>query len=185
MNRLAIAIVAPALIAGCMSSKSPYDYAENWLMREGAVRTFTVGSDLIYIQDRLYLSMNDIPSMNSYAMSEVGNGRFRGIARVFSPLVSCEEDLEKALDWYFRHQHGGRRLFSFIGEGRGGALLKAYEEKNAEALKKKGLLVSYYSDEARSGFVTDAMAREIKNAVSRARYRAQWGREMPDGMLKD
>ena len=185
MKRLAIAIAVPALIAGCFSSKSPYDYAENWLMREGAVRTFTVGSDLIYIQDRLYVDINSVSSMSAYAMSEVGNGRFRGIARVFSPLVSCEEDLEKAMDWYFSHQHGGDRLFSFIGEGRGGALLKAYEEKNAEWLRKKGLLFSRYSEEARSGFVTDAMAREIKNAVARERYRAQWGREMPDGMLKD
>lgn len=183
MKRLAIALAVPALVAGCLSAKSPYDYAENWLMREGAVRTFTVGSDLIYVQDRLYLSMNDIPFMSAHAMSEVGNGRFRGIARVFSPLVSCEEDLAKALDWYLSRHHGGNRPFSFIGEGRGGAFLKAYEQKNAEFLRKKGLIASYYCDEAREGFVTDEMVREIKTAVLRVRYRAQWGRDMPDGML--
>ena len=185
MKRLAIALVAPVLIAGCFSSKSPYDYAENWLLREGAVRTFTVGSDLIYVQDRLYVDVNAVSSMSSYAMSEVGNGKFSGIARVFSPLISCYEDLEKALDWYFRNHHEGNRLFSFVGEGRGGALLKEYEEKNEKWLRKKGFLISFYSEEGRSGFVTKAMAHEIKNAVTRARYRAQWGREMPDGMLSE
>ena len=183
MNRLAIAIVAPALIAGCMSSKSPYDYAENWLMREGAVRTFTVGSDLIYVQDRLYLSMNDIPFMSAHAMSEVGNGRFRGIARVFSPLVANADDLEKAIDWYLSKHHDGDRPFAFIGEGEGGAFLKAYSEKNYDWLEKKGLVASFFVSLPDKDFVSEEMIRAIRNRAAGVRYRRQWGREMPEGML--
>ena len=44
--------------------------------------------------------------------------------------------------------------------------------------------MSFYTDEYRKGFVTDEMVREIKIAISRARFRKSWDREMPDGMLE-
>ena len=186
MRRLAITVAAAlALAAGCFSSKSPYDYVENWLIREDPARAFAISSDLIYLQGDLYVDMKALPSMTSYAKAEVGNGRFRGVARVFAPLVANEEDLEDALDWYFRYHHTKNRPFSFIGEGAGGALLKAYEEKNEDWLKKNGLVMSYYTETTRKRFVNDSMVREIKRAVIRARYRAQWGRDMPEDMLKD
>ena len=89
------------------------------------------------------------------------------------------------MDWYFSHHHEKNRPFSFIGEGEGGAILKAYEEENSDWLKKKGLIKSYYTETAKKGFVNDSMVREIRNEIIRARYRAQWGREMPADMLKD
>ena len=184
MRRCAIAIAAAALLAGCWT-KSPYDYVENWLIREDPARPFAIHSDLIYVQSELYLDMKALPAMNSYAKSEVGYGRFKGVARVFSPLIANAEDLEKALDWYFSHHHEKNRPFVFIGEGAGGAILKAYEEENSDWLKKKGLVKSYYTDTARKGFVNDSMVREIRNEIIRARYRAQWEREMPADMLKD
>jgi len=184
MKGFAIAIAASVLLSGCWT-KSPYDYAENWLIREDPARPFAIHSDLIYVQGDLYLDMKTLPAMSSYAKSEVGYGRFRGVARVFSPLIANEEDLEKALDWYFHYHHEKNRPFSFIGEGKGGAILKAYEEKNSDRLKKKGLIMSYYTETAKKGFVNDSMVREIRNAIIRTRYRAQWGREMPADMLKD
>lgn len=186
MKRFAITLAASALFAaGCLSSRSPYDYVENWLIREDPARAFAINSDLIYVQSDLYVDMKALPSMSSYAKSEVGNGRFRGVARVFAPLIADENDLEAALDWYFRYHHEKNRPFSFIGEGAGGALLKSYEEKNGEWLRDKGLIISFYTDTAHKGFVNPSMVREIKHAVIRARYRAQWGRDMPEDMLKD
>jgi len=185
MKGSAIAIVASALLSGCFSVKSPYDYVENWLIREDPARTFAIHSDLIYVQGRLYVDMKELSEMSSYAKSEVGRGRFNGVARVFSPLIANDKDLEDALDWYFSHHHEKNRPFSFIGEGEGGALLKAYEEKNAEKLRKKGLIISYYTETSRKGFVNDSMVREIRRAITRARYRAQWRREMPEDMLKE
>ena len=186
MKRLAILLAALALFAvGCFSFRSPYDYVENWLIREDPVRAFAINSDVIYLQGDLYVDMKALPAMSSYAKSEVGNGRFNGVARVFAPLIADENDLEAALDWYFRYHHEKNRPFSFIGEGKGGALLKAYEEKNVERLRNKGLVMSYYTETTRKGFVNDSMVREIRRAVIRARYRAQWGREMPEDMLKD
>ena len=182
MKRTFLAIVA--LLAGC-ASKSPYQYMENWIIRDDAVRPFSVHADLIYLQHRLYNDMSSLPSMTAYARSEVGGKRFAGIARVFSPLVLDAGDLENALDWYFSCQHTKHRPFVFIGEGAGGALLKAYEAENADRLKDAGLVASFYSEETQGGFVTDAMVLEIRNAISCARYRNQWGREVPEGMFKD
>ena len=181
MKHSALALVAALLFAGCTCQKSPYDYLENWLIREDPVRPFLVSADLIYVQGALYVDMNAVSAMSTYARSEVGNGRFTGVARVFSPLVASEEDVEQALKWYFDLHHDNRRLFVFVGEGAGGALLKAYEQKHAEELAEDGFVASFYTEESGKGFVTDAMVREIRNAIARARYRMQWGRDMPDG----
>ena len=175
--------VAIVLLAGCFSS--PYDHMENWLIREDATCAFAVQADIIYIQDRLYDDMSELPSMNAYAQSSVGGGRFGGTACVFAPLVANADDLEKALKWYFRHQHVGKRPFFFIGEGRGGALLKAYEEDNAESLRGDGLAASFYTNNRDGDFVTDKIVVEVRNAILRVRYREQWGREMPEGMIKE
>ena len=178
-------LVAAAFVCGCASVKSPYDRIDSWLIREDAVRPFFVAADLLYVQGDLYVEMGMVSKMNTYAKDAVGNGRFAGVARVFSPLVANAEDIELAVKWYFDHHHDGKRPFVFIGEGEGGALLKAYQERNAERLAKKGLVASYYAEEAHPGFVTDEMIREIRNEVARARYREHWGREMPEGMLEE
>lgn len=183
MKRLRPVIILASVLTGCVSS-SPYDYVENWLIREDPVRTFVVPSDLFYVQNRLYSNVAHVPLMYSYAQTEVGNNRFAGIARVFSPLIANSDDLEKALDWYFKYHHTKGRPFSFIGEGEGGALLQAYERENEEKLKSMGLVASFYTDHARKGFVTQDTVRQIKEAVAKARYRAVWGREAPEGLLK-
>lgn len=177
-------LVAFVLLAGCETT-SPYDYLENWLIREDPARTFVIPSDVIYVQGDLYTKLANVPMMQDYAKTEVGHPRFTGLARVFSPLVASSEDLERALEWYFKHHHKKNRPFIFIGEGEGGRLLKAYEEKDAEDLKEDGLVASYYTDEYRKGFVTAEMVKEIKHAVHRARFRQIWGKEMPEGMLSD
>ena len=183
MKRLAATILAASALAGCTTS-SPYDYVENWLIREDPVRTFVVPSDVFYVQGSLYSNVAHVPLMYSYAQTEVGRKRFSGIARVFSPLIANSDDLEKALDWYFKYHHVKGRPFSFIGEGEGGALLQAYEKEHEEKLKRLGLVASFYSDKARKGFVTQDTVREIKEAVAKARFRAVWGRDAPEGMLK-
>ena len=183
MKRLAATIIAASALAGCTTS-SPYDYVENWLIREDPVRTFVVPSDVFYVQSSLYSSVAHVPLMHSYAQTEVGRNRFSGIARVFSPLIANSDDLEKALDWYFKYHHVKDRPFSFIGEGEGGALLQAYEKEHEKKLKRLGLVASFYSDKARKGFVTQDTVRQIKEAVAKARFRAVWGRDAPEGMLK-
>ena len=175
-----LAALAAAFLAGC--SSSPYDYSENWLFREDATRPFAVPSDLIYVQGVPYTNVNVIAKMVSHTKDEVGNGRFGGLSRVFAPLVASSDDLELALEWYFSHQHDGERPFVFIGEGPCGALLKQYEEQNAEDLRDKGLLVSFYTEASHTGFVTDKTVREVRQAIIRRRYQEQWGRDMPVDM---
>ena len=182
MKRLSSAILLASALAGCTFT-SPYDYAENWLIREDPIRTFVVPSDVFYVQDSLYRNVAHVPLMHTYAQTEVGNGRFQGIARVFSPLIATPDDLEKALDWYFKYHHEKGRPFSFIGEGEGGALLQAYEKENESSLKRKGLVASFYTDEARKGFVSQDTVRQIKEAVAKARFRMVWGRDAPKDLL--
>ena len=184
MTALRILPAALALLAGCCTS-SPYDYVENWLLREDAICDFAVQADIIYLQDRLYEDLSSLSAMSAYAKRAVGGSRFGGNVCVLSPLVANADDLERALKWYFRHQHVGKRPFFFIGEGRGGALLKAYEEENADSLRDDGFAAGFYTDNRDADFVTDKIVVEVRNAILRARYREQWGREMPEGMIKE
>ena len=183
MRMCALAVSSVALVVGCRT-KSPYDYMDNWVIRESAVRSFAVAADVIYLQDKVYDDFSAIPAMNYRAKQEVGNGRFDGLARVFSPLVANGDDLDLAMEWYFRNR-GGDRPFVFIGEGAGGAILKAYEAENSGRLKDDGLIASYYSEIENGAFVTDDMVQEIRSAVIRYRYRVTWGREAPEGLLKE
>ena len=180
--RMACACALVVSLAGC---RSPYDYVESWLIREDPVRPFVIPSDVIYVQSDLYLNAARVHAMHDYAKRAVGYGRFSGLARVFSPLVASSEDVETALKWYFKYHHDGRRPFVFIGEGEGGALLRAYEKENGEDLRKDGLVASFYSEAAQDGFVDDEMVKKIREAVARARYRDVWERDPPEGMMKE
>ena len=183
MNKSTL-LLASILLVGCSSTKSPYDHLENWLIREDAVRPFSIPVDIIYVQSDLYVDMNNVSAMYTYAKEAVGKGKFDGLARVFSPLVALPEDVEKAVEWYLDNHHAGKRPFVFIGEGEGGALLKAYEGENEESLSEIGLVARFYTEKPYKEFVSEDMLRKIRNAVALARYRAQWGREMPENMLK-
>lgn len=178
-NALA-ALVALATLFGCRSHSSPYDYAENWLIREDPIRPFVFYSDVIYVQGYLYNNAADVPLMFSYAKAEVGNKRFTGIARVFAPLIATPEDFENAMNWYFRYHHESKRPFFFIGEGEGGKIMRAYEQENESSLKSDGLIASYYTDSQHKGFVTDELVSEIKNALAKVRFRNIWGRDLPE-----
>ena len=172
------ALLAAAALSGCRST-SPYDHRDSWLIRDDPVRAFTVPADVFYVQGEPLAGEDGIPSMYSHAQLEVGNGRFAGFARVFSPLFSDAEDIGEAVEWYFRHHHEKNRPFVFIGEGEGGRMLKGYESRNSEKLKERGLVASFYTDAARKRFVSPEMVREIRSAVMRHRHRVIWGRDLP------
>ena len=119
MKKKLVSLFALVLVAGCLS-KSPYEYLENWLIREDPVRMFAVPADVFYVQGDMYTKKSSVPMMTDYARMEVGHQRFHGIARVFSPLIASSDDLEAAIKWYFKYHHEGNRSFVFIGEGEGG-----------------------------------------------------------------
>ena len=181
VKRIAAVAVAAVGIAGCKSS--PYDYYENWLMREDAIRPFAVPADIIYVQSDLYTHMAMLPTMYSYVNSEVGNRKFYGLARIFAPLVATQEDMDNALKWYFGRCHESGRPFVFIGEGEGGRLLRTFEERYQVPLKEQGLVASFYTEDARKGFVTEDMVRSIKIAIAQKKFRAAWEKDMPAEMF--
>ena len=175
-------LVLAVTLGGCVFFSSPYDCMECWLIREDAIRPFATRADIFYVQSSLYTSVEKVPLMHAYAQSEVGRGRFNGVARVFAPLIASEKNLEAALDWYLSHHHERKRPLVFIGEGTGGAWLRKYEKEHAESLKDAGLVASFYTDGTHKGFVTGEMVKQIKAAIVRAHYQSVWGREMPAGM---
>ena len=177
LKSLAFVAVSTVILAGCCSS--PYDYVDYWLIREDPLLAFAVNADVIYLQNELYLNSANLPSMYARAKAEVGNGRFEGVARVFSPIVSSSDDVEMAVKWYLKNHHEKKRPFAFIGEGEGGRFLWAYEQVHAEELKEAGFIGGFYTDETDSDFVNDDMVRKIREASARMRYRNTWGREMP------
>ena len=181
-RRAFLPVLLAAALAGCRTH-SPYKYAENWLICEAAILPFAFPADVLYVQGALYHNIANGPLMYSYAQSEVGKEKFSGIARVFSPLVANEGDVEHAIKWYLIHFHQRKRPFFFIGEGEGGKLLKQYEQEHQGALKAIGLAGSFYSDVGHKGFVTGDIVSKIKAAIAHARFRAIWGREMPEGMV--
>ena len=138
------------------------------------------------VSDKGVFSISDdtgVIMTGSPAGSSVDFHDLSGLDRHVGTLVASSEDMENALKWYFKHHHKKNRPFIFIGEGEGGRLLKAYEQNNAEDLKKKGLVASFYCDEHQRGFVTKAMVEEIKEAIARARFKNIWGKDMPSDML--
>lgn len=177
MKSLAFVAVSAIIFAGCCSS--PYDYVDYWLIREDPLLTFAVNADVIYLQSELLLDTARVPAMFARAKSEVGNGRFDGVARVFAPLVSSSEDVEMMIKWYLKNHHEKMRPFAFIGEGEAGRLLRAYEQAHADSLRKDGFIGGFYTDETDGDFVNDEIVRKIKDAAMRARYRGIWGRDMP------
>lgn len=185
MKKIVAIALAVAVFSGCIWCTSPYHYVENWLIREDPVRPFAVPADIFYVQSTLHLNMGNVSVMYAYAQSEVGNGRFTGLARVFSPLIANADDLERAIRWYLGNHHDDKRPFIFIGEGEGGRLLHEYEKDNEDDLKDEGLVASFYTETSHKGFVTDAMVKQIGEAVMRAHFRDVWGREMPETMLKE
>ena len=191
MKRCSIRFLATAAIAVCVGGcfffplPSPYDHTENWLIREDATREFAVPADVFYVQGGLYASKSKVPVMYAYVNSEVGNGKFAGFARVFAPLIANEDDLNRAIDWYFRHPHNKHRPFIFIGEGEGGKLLHAYEQRRLRKMRKLGLAASFYTDTAHKGFVTAETVKEAKAAVARLLYKRCWGRDMPESMANE
>ena len=177
-------VLLAAALAGC-KSHSPYRYADNWLINEAATRPFAVPADVFYVQGALYHNIANGPLMYSYAVSEVGKGKFEGIARVFSPLVANEEDVAHAIKWYLTRYHQRKRPFFLIGEGEGGKLLKQYEQDHQSALKTIGLAGSFYSEVGHKGFVTNDMIKKIKSITEHVRFRAIWEREMTEEMVHD
>ncbi len=175
--KFAALIAIPTVLVGC-ATRSPYDYMENWAIREDPVRPFVVNADVIYVQGTLYTNHKHLTELQLYADSEVGHGRFGGIARVFSPLVSCRADIDLALQWYFDHHYEDGRFLIFIGEGVGGSLLRDYHNAHHEELLKKGLVGAYYKDVGNMGFVDKELVKEIKAALTAARYKSIWGREI-------
>jgi hypothetical protein len=173
-----------AALAGCRSH-SPYRYAENWLICEAAIRPFAVPADVFYVQGALYYNIANGPLMYSYALAEVGNGKFGGIARVFSPLIASEEDVALAIKWYFLRFHQRNRPFFFIGEGEGGKLLKQYEQNHQGALKAMGLAGSFYTEVGHKGFVTSDMVKKIKSITEHVRFRSTWRREMTEELVHE
>lgn len=179
IKALVLFAASSAVLAGCFTGISPYDYMDGWLIRDDAYMVFATQADVIYVQGEIYRDPTHLPLLYARAKNEAGSGRFRGVARVFAPLFSSGDELEQAIEWYFKNMHPKNRPFVFIGEGEGGRMLQEYERENLEDLREKGFMEGFYADDANKAFVDDEMVQRIRDDIARVRYRNVWGRDMP------
>lgn len=160
---------------GCVSRPDPYSFVDNWLIRQNAVPPYFAEYDVFYAARELYEPVDYPVDLYDYAYAQTVE-MFGKKVRIFAPLIHDAGDVEAAVEHYLGHYHRGKRHFVFLGEGKGGELLKAYAEENAGALKRRGMVAGWYSPGS-EGMVTSNLVEEVGRAVKFARYEQEWGRE--------
>lgn len=138
-NYFLILIGLVLLLSGC--AVSPYNYADNWVIRQNAKPLYFANYDLIYFYPEGIIN-NDTVKVNwaldrtnaekfflfcRYQTIEVFGNR----VRVFCPFVrriDCDtlyHDVDSSLQFYLDELHPKRRPFVIMGEGSGA--LTAYK----------------------------------------------------------
>lgn len=108
---------------GC-AMESPYDYGDNWLIRENDIPQFYSTFDLFYIgkAPSIYGESHDVQF--NWAHTHTNDIFGRGV-RVFSPKLRQPdaENVAEALEYYLTHFHQTGHPFVLLGEGKAAELL--------------------------------------------------------------
>ena len=92
-NLLIGAMGALCLLMGCTTAVSPYDYADNWLIRENDIPQYRSSFDLFYIGD-IPAGYGDSRRDRFNWVRTHTNDVFGDRVRVFAPQIS-DPDAEK------------------------------------------------------------------------------------------
>lgn len=163
-------------LAGCSSKPGPYSNVDNWLIRQNAVPPYFAEYDVFYAARDLYVPVDYPVALYDYTYAQTVD-KFGKKVRIFAPLLHDAADVETSVEHYLDHYHGGKRHFVFVGEGKGGELLKAFAAKNESSLRSKGFVEGWYSTNGAPGMVTAELVTEIGKAVKFAKYEQEWGRK--------
>ena len=134
------------LLAGC-SSSSPFDYGNNWLIRENDIPQFHSKFDLFYI-GKAPAEYGDTHEIQfNWAQTPTADIFGRGV-RVFSPEIQemNVENVAEALEYYLENFHLAGHPFVLLAEGKWADILYQAMRKVSGITIDNGFIAAYLPD---------------------------------------
>ena len=133
------------LVSGCATS--PYEYGNNWLIRENDIPQYYSKFDLFYIGKAPagYGDTHDIQF--NWTKTHTNDVFGRGI-RVFAPEIQnpTVDNVREALEFYLEKFHAPGHPFVLMAEGKAADLLYEVMQKTSDITIKNGFIAAYLPD---------------------------------------
>ena len=142
----AVAVIVILIFTGC-SSVSPYDFGDNWLIRENDMPQFFSKFDLFYI-GKAPADYGDTHDIQFNWTKTHTNDIFGKKVRVFAPEIQ-EPDVKNvtaALEYYLENFHAPGHPFVLLAEGKAADLLYAAMKKVDGLTVENGFIAAYLPD---------------------------------------
>ena len=140
------AMLALLSFCGC-STASPYDYADNWLIRENDIPQYYSQFDLFYLgkAPAEYGDTHDIQF--NWTKTHTNDIFGRGV-RVFAPEIQSPDvkSVAEALQYYLDRFHREGHPFVLLAEGPNADLLYAAMQEVSGITVKNGFIAAYLPD---------------------------------------
>lgn len=141
-----VTMICAVMFSGC-SSVSPFDYGNNWLIRENDIPQFYSTFDLFYIgkAPAEYGDTHDIQF--NWTKTHTNDIFGRGV-RVFAPEIRNPdvENVAEALEYYLEHFHLDGHPFILLAEGHYADLLYGAMQKVSGITVENGFIAAYLPD---------------------------------------
>lgn len=146
LQMLVLAITAFLTLCGC-SSVSPYDYADNWLIRENDIPQYYSKFDLFYI-GKAPAGYGDSHEIQFNWTKTHTNDIFGRCIRVFAPKIPTSDvkNVTVALQYYMDKFHVDGHPFVLLAEGNAADLLYEAMQKTSGMKVKNGFIAAYLPD---------------------------------------
>lgn len=164
-----------ALLAGCLTPRSPYFHVENWVVRQNAVPTYFAAYDVLFVAPGEEPSATRRHGRVTAQTQAFGRG-----ARVFAPVVRAAPEAEavretaEAVRFYLQTYHPEGRPYVLVGAGDAGAraLAGALAELGSAVSPDDGLVAAYPPE--LSGAAAEAVAADARRRVAAFLDRQRW-----------
>ena len=140
------AAIALLSFSGC-STVSPYDYADNWLIRENDIPQYYSQFDLFYV-GKAPAGYGDTHDVQFNWTKTHTNDIFGRGVRVFAPEIKTPDakNIAEALQYYLDTFHKEGHPFVLLAEGAAADLLYAAMQKVSGLTVKNGFIAAYLPD---------------------------------------
>ena len=140
-----IAFCTLLLTGGCATS--PYEYGNNWLLRENDIPQYYSKFDLFYI-GRAPAGYGDTHDIQFNWTKTHTNDIFGRGVRVFAPEIQAPtvDNVREALEFYLDRFHKPGHPFVLLAEGKAADLLYKVMQKTGGLTVKNGFIAAYLPD---------------------------------------
>ena len=140
-----VAVAAVLLAGGCATS--PYEYGDNWVIRENDIPQFYSKFDLFYI-GKAPASYGDTREVQFNWTKTHTNDVFGRGVRVFAPKINKSEvdNVRAALEFYLDNFHKNGHPFVLLAEGKEADILYQAMQKTSGLTVKNGFIAAYLPD---------------------------------------